>query len=190
MTDGGLAIFLGQYTEVGSGDAIGFWFDQNASVSCTEAAFLAHVPAYILYSNPSIGETRGFECGLQFSGGAAWNTAVSATFPVSATNVGVNTPSTGTYNYIVGFGSPLPTTVNTVVATLDIFYLDFFAFDIDLGGAIQSSSPNGLPVVLRPDFSEMEAQAGSPTATLAQAGGCGAKTASAGSYEGVRNLFK
>ncbi len=176
-----------------SNTAMGLYFDTGATQTCADAAFLSHVAAYIIYTDPNIPSTRGFELGIQFSraGGETFNTSMTVTFPVQAVDVGVSTPTDGTYNYIAGYSDPMLTTAATVLATLDIFYLEMPAEDITMaiGPAIPSSSFNDLPMIMLEDFSLEDVFLANPSATLS-AGGCAAKTASASSIEGVRNLFK
>ena len=149
------------------------------------------MPAYIVYSNPSIGSTRGFECGIDLhrAGGTTFNTSMSVTFPKPATNVGVNVGTAGQYNYIVGYSEPLVTTTNTVMATMDIFYLEFEAIGFDMRAAVPPSIP-GAPVIMRDDFSLFSIDIGSPTASLQAPGTCPAKAAQADSFGEVRNLFR
>lgn len=140
-------------------ECIGLYFSGGAS--CTEATFLAHVPAYIVYLNSSLSETRGFECGFDITTPGkdvqVFNTNVSVTYPTPATDVGNSSPADGTYNYITGYGSPLViSSPGVILATLDIFYLDMSTtLEFNLRPAIPSSDPlDANPVVLRPDFTE------------------------------------
>ena len=136
-------------------DMMGIYFDLNADVVCASASPVTHRIAYIMYTNPTLPTTRGFECQVSYVAGDN-NTSISATYPVSTTDVGVK--AAPAFNFIAGFANPLPTSAATVLATLDIFYLNFSgpSMDIFLGPAVPSSSDLGLPMVLREDFSQMD----------------------------------
>ncbi len=166
-------------------EAIGLYFDTAATQTCTDAAFLNHIPAYIIYTEPSIPSTRGFECGIQLTG--ATNTSVSVTYPMQATDVGTFDGDTYTYNYIAGYADPMPTTSATVMATLDIFFLDMGTVTMTMLPANPSSSTSDplMPMVMLEDYSLLDVQIATPEDILATAGECGAT-----SYDGVRNLFK
>ncbi len=167
-------IFRGNYTPLAQNESLGLWFDPDGTQSCMEASFFDHAPAYILYTDPSQANIRGFECGFDLTraGGAGFNTAVTITYPTPSTDVGTNDGSNGTYNIIVGYGVPVPTSSQTVVATLDIFYLDSEAIHFDLRPAIPASDDSGMPIILKEDYSLLDVQIGSPQATLALPGGC------------------
>ncbi len=171
-----------------SGEAIGLYFDTEATQTCADAEFLAHVPAYILYTNPVIDTTRGFECGIDLlrAGGRNFNSIMDVSYPLPATDVGVSTPFDGVYNYIVGYSDPLPTTETTVMATLDIFFLDSESVTMIMRAADPSSSVNGMPMIMLEDFSLQDVFIATPEDLLATAGECGGTT----SIDGVRNLFK
>lgn len=125
-------------------DMMGLYFDTNGDVVCTAAAFLAHVPAYILYTNPTIPSTRGFECAINKTAG---NSSLTWSFPLPSTNVGVGS------SIIVGYSVPMPTTAATLMATCDIFFLDFTPVDFFIGPSVPSSNSMGLPMVMLEDFS-------------------------------------
>ena len=164
-------------------EAIGLYFDTGATQTCTDAAFLAHIPAYIIYTDPSIAETRGFECGIQLTGAA--NTSVSVTYPLQATDVGTFDSENYIFNYIAGYADPMPTTSATVMATMDIFFLDMVTVTMNMLPANPSSSANGLPMVMLEDFSLLDVQIATPEDILATAGEC-----DGASFDGVRNLYK
>ncbi|MFH2051886.1 MAG: hypothetical protein ABIK96_05405 [bacterium] len=184
-------------------ECIGLYFSGGAS--CTEADFLAHVPAYIVYLNPTISETRGFECGFDITTPTkdvqVFNTNVSVTYPTPATDVGVSSAADGTYNYITGYGSPIVISGPAItLATLDIFYLDMATtLEFNLRACIPSSDPLGEnPVVLRPDFTEkvigMHHAEGSPSLVLkptGTGGGCDVVLPDEDmSFGSVKSLFR
>lgn len=127
---------------------LGLYFDTTGDTVCGTAAFLDHVAMYVLFTNPTIPTTRGFECTIQMVG--ATNTSFTVSFPISATNVGV-APS-----IIAGFSDPIPTSAATIMASLDVFFLDFTPVDFFLTAASPESPPyNGLPKVVLEDFNLM-----------------------------------
>lgn len=134
-------------------DNIGMYFDTQGNVVCTAAAFLNHVPAYILYTNPSLASVRGFELGLDLVG--ATNTSVTRTYPVPTTDVGANNTGGISYNFISGYANPMMTSYTTVLCTLDIFFLDFTPVSFICGPSAPSSNSVGLPMVMLDDFSLM-----------------------------------
>ncbi|MFH2052548.1 MAG: hypothetical protein ABIK96_08780 [bacterium] len=143
----------------GDTEVIRLYFDDSAF--CTEANFLDHVRAYIVYDNPTLPAIRGFECGFDITTPGkdiqVFNTNVSVTYPTPAIDVGLSSPPDGTYNYIVGYGSPLVVTGTALtLGTLDIFYLDMSTtLEFTLRASIPSSDPLDLrPVVVRENFSE------------------------------------
>lgn len=142
---------------------LGIFFDTAASLTQVDGVdFADHVTAYILYNNPSIAATRGFECGIDivYAGKEAQIiTVMSVTYPVPWVDVGISNGAAGTYNYITGYTTPIPTTIHTVMATLDIFYLEIPSTQLDfyLRASIPESGPDvGLPTLLREDFTELK----------------------------------
>ncbi len=168
----------------GDNDMMGIYFDMDGNSVCASAAFLDHVTAYVLYTNPTLATTRGFELGYDLVG--ATNTSVAKAFPVSATDVGTGN------NIIAGFATPIATSPATVMATLDIFYLDFNPIDIVLRAADPSSNTQGLPMVVREDFSLMTvgfSAPGGPAATIN--GDCnGVVDNEEASFGSVKALFR
>ncbi len=189
LNEGQTIIFAGNYTAQ-SAEALGLYFDVDATQTCTEGAFLDHVPAYLIYTDPSIVATRGFECGIDFSGGATYNTSMTVSYPLPATDVGTSAASEGSYNYIVGYSTPLPTSAVTVMATLDIFYLDFNPIDMAMRAAIPSSSFIDMPMIMLEDFSLMDIAIATPVSSLTAPGGCVKSASARASMNEVRNLYK
>ncbi|MBU2500980.1 hypothetical protein KJ682_06605, partial [bacterium] len=75
---------------------------------------------------------------------------------------------------IVGFAYPIPTAAHTVMATLDIFYLDMgVTIRATSRGSIPTSNPiTGLPMILKEDFSLLEAGIRPPFVDFGPAGTC------------------
>ena len=132
-------------------DNLGMYFDTQGEVVCTTAAFLQHVPAYILYTMPTLPSVRGFEMGLDMVD--AVNTSVTKIFPVPTTDVGANNTGGISYNFIAGFAAPMLTSQVTLLCTLDIFFLDFNPVGFICGPSSPSSNSDGLAMVMRDDFS-------------------------------------
>lgn len=122
--------------------------------SCTPVAFLQHLTVKIILMNASIASTGAFECGWDVTGGGltAFNTNCTITYAAPGIEVGVNTPSAGTYNIIYGFGAPLALTPFTELASLDVFYLDMVPLDFTLRNANPPSIPGVLPVFASADY--------------------------------------
>ncbi len=188
LLDGQVLLFKGYYQSNSISDYMTMYFDVGGGPDvpgefCTTAAFLDHVTAYIVYKNPSLPETRGFECGFDITSltkDVQINTSVSVSYPAPATDVGVIDGAAGTYNYIATYAQPrdIPAGGNGfILATLDIFVLDAGELDFTLRPSSPSSDPMGeLPMILLNDFSLMAVQLGmlpgSPTMILNPAGEC------------------
>lgn len=164
-------------------DMMGVYFDTNADNVCVTAAFLAHVPAYIIYTNPTEPMVVGFECQITKTAG---NSAITTTFPVPGTNVGTAT------NIIVGYGNPIPTAPATVMATMDIFFLDFTPVELFIGPSVPSSNDMGLPMVMRPDFSLRTVGTSVESGPCAQINApiCGVVDTQDASFGEVKALFR
>ncbi len=195
-----LALPQGSYAQ----ETMRMFFNDNPTdpltdYSCTTGNFLDHITAYIIYQNPSLTQTRGFECGydvtLPGAKGAAINTSITASFPLQATDVGVDNSTAGTYNRIVGFSDPLATSTNTVLATLDIFILDSGEIDITMRPADPQSPPlDGNPKVVKSDFNlqsvPMWYGEGSPALIINPTGACGVVENEDISFGSVKSLFR
>ncbi len=192
-----LTLMAAPHSSYAQDDYIGMYFDGNAS--CTTADFLAHVNAYIVYLNPTLTSTRGFECGFDITSPTAttFNSSVSVTYPTDFVDVGVNDAANGAYNYITGYSAPVAISGNFVFGTLDIFYLDMDTeLDFNLRGADPSSDTvNGLPMVMLDDFSLMPLNLapaeGSPALILNGTGDCGVTLPTEDmSFGAVKGLFR
>ncbi|NCQ34006.1 S8 family serine peptidase [bacterium] len=185
--------FAGTYVQQTS-EAFGIWLDADATQSCAEAAFLSHVAAYIVYSDPSVPSVRGFEASLTLTraGGATFNTSVSTTYPVSSIDVGLTNASAGIYNFITGYSVPVPTSTNTVMATLDFFMLELESVHVALGPSDPESPPiTGQPAVVKEDFTLLDVGVGNGLMDLLSGGETCAKSASgASAFDGVRSLYR
>lgn len=193
LNSGQVITFAGTYVQQTS-EAFGIWLDTAATQSCTEAAFLSHVAAYIVYSDPSVPSVRGFEASLTLTraSGTSFNTSVSKTYPVSATDVGNSSGAIGIYNFIVGYSEPVPTSANTVVVTLDFFFLEQESVHVALGASNPESPPiTGQPAVVKEDFTLLDVGVGNGMLDLLSGGETCAKSASgASAWNGVRSLYR
>ncbi len=190
-----LTLMAAPHSSYAQDDVMGMYFADGSS--CTTAAFLDHVTATIVYLNPTLTKTRGFECGIVMEN--ATNTSITVTYPAPATDVGAPNIGGNNYNYITGYATPQDVPVNGdgfVLATLDIFVLDSGTINFTLRPASPSSDLNEeLPMVMLDDFSLMTtivAQAtGSVTMTLNPAGDCGVVLPTEDmSFGGVKSLFR
>lgn len=117
------------------------------------APMLSHLPVYIIYTWPEEPAVSGFECAVEVMG--ASNSLLSTTsFPMPSIDVGDKNPTRQTYNFIVGYSEPMVTQGLTVLATLDLFYLDTAPLALMLGESNPSSLDEGYPAILLPDGSE------------------------------------
>lgn len=122
---------------------LGIYFDEAADMPCIEGvAPYAQIPTYIILTSPDFDYLYGIEFGYDKSANL---TVLSTTWTDPAvTDVG----QAG--NHIVGFGNPWPTSEATVIATLNVMYLEtagapaFFS----LKGSNPSSIDPMLPTAL------------------------------------------
>src|SRR3989339_566227 len=134
---------------LGENGYMGLYFDTAGQTSCTTGVFLTHVTAYIVYALPVIDSSRGFQCGIIISSpakDAQLNTTIAVTYPVPATDVGVN--AYPKFNYITGYSTPQLIGDSFVFATLDIFVLDM---DTQLNFTLEYADPVTLgtkPIVM------------------------------------------
>lgn len=92
------------------------------------------------------------ECAVEVMG--ATNSLLSTTsFPMPSIDVGDKNPVSHVYNFIVGYSEPMVTQGLTVLATLDLFYLDTAPLALMLGESNPSSLDEGYPAILLPDGS-------------------------------------
>lgn len=171
-------------------DMLGMYFDTTADIVCSTAAPIQHKTAYLMLTNPTLDVIRGFECKLSYVAGDN-NTSITPTLATPGTDVGNKTAPN--FNFIAGFGNPLVTSPATILATLDIFYLNFSGSPMDffIGPANPSSSDLGLPMVLRSDFSQMDVGTSTEGGIAAQLNGaCGVVDNEDASFGAVKALFR
>ncbi len=125
---------------------IGLYFDTDADSDCLEAVSpLSQVPCYIILTNPTFSDLHGFELGFEYGSELLH---LGTTLACSeAINVGSDD------NLIVGFGSPTSTETATLLATLDMMYIDMSSTPatLTLHGSDPSSLDPSYPTVLLSD---------------------------------------
>lgn len=172
-------------------DMMGIYFDTAADQVCGSAAPITNINAYLIYTNPTLPSIRGFECQVSYVAGDN-NTSITPTLAIPGTDVGVK--AAPVFNFIVGYGSPLPTSAATTLATLNIFYLNFASpsMDLFLGPADPSSNLDGLPMVILDDFSLTTVGTSTDGGVAAQinAAACGVVDSEDASWGEVKSLFR
>ena len=179
---------------------MGLFFESGLpgeDVSCITGAFLDHKTAYVVYLNPIVTSTRGFEAASIFPNRARIPRSSIPRFPFPIRcplpTWAVNTPPS--YNYITGYGTAqVITGAAFVLATLDIFVLDAGQLDFTLRASIPSSGGT-TPNVMQDDFSFFNValiqDVGSPTLTLNPVGPCGVILPTEDvSWGAVKSLFR
>lgn len=127
-------------------NTMGLYFDTDGESDCLEAVPpLSQVPCYIVLTNPTFGELYGFECGLEYG------SELVLLDTILAHDQALNVGSGG--NLIVGFGSPTYTDEATLLATLNLMYMDMGGqpTTITLRGAEPASLDPAYPAVLLAD---------------------------------------
>ena len=121
--------YLGIYLNDGGGN----WISCKGGV-----AFAASVTAYVVYLGPTpavFTACRGFEAGIDLTlpgKDSQISSFMLTTFPVSSTDVGVNSIPNGTYNIIVGYSAPIAISNAAVLATLTLNYYEAGSAQIDM----------------------------------------------------------
>ena len=133
-------------------DQMGVYFDLGGTVVCSPWAPI--MTAYILYTNPSIPNTRGFECEVKlqkFDGTAVAGMWFPPTFPIAGQNLG-----TGGM-FIVGYSAPIATSAATLLATIQYYSMEapMVGYNIFLGEATPNSGTLPYPMVMLDDYSLM-----------------------------------
>jgi len=127
-------------------NVIGLYFDTDADNDCLDTVgALSQVPCYIILTNPTFSDLYGFEIGFDYGGELLH---IGTTL---ASSEAIDVGSDG--NMIVGFGSPTSTQTATLLATLDMMYIDMSNTPTTL--ALRGSDPSSLdpafPTVLLAD---------------------------------------
>ncbi len=124
-------------------NVIGLYFDTDADSDCLEAVSTnSQVPCYIVLTRPTFSDLYGFELGFQYGSELIH---LGTTFANSqALNLGADG------NLVVGFGSPTYTSDATLLATLNMMYIDISntPTTLTLSGSDPSSLDPAYPSVL------------------------------------------
>jgi hypothetical protein len=115
-------------------------------VNCVSAAFLDHVTAQVVLVCPSYPFIWGFELGIAIENQV--NTPLTVSFPVPASLDDPPAPVPGFWDVIASYSSPLQAADYLVLATLDIFYLDFEPLYFHLTASVPSRVGGTLPAYL------------------------------------------
>jgi hypothetical protein len=182
----GATLLCGPATAVIDEDenVIGLYFDTDADSDCLEAVNPhSQIPCYIILTNPSFSELYGFELGFDYGGELLH---LGTTLAMSeAINVGSDD------NLIVGFGSPTSTETATLLATLNMMYIDMSNTPTNL--ALRGSSPSSLdpafPTVLLADGELVSTALHSSDFPYQMNGFCEFVDQSA-SFDGVKSMFR
>ncbi len=133
-------------------DQMGLYFDPAGNSVCTTSEFAHVVPLYVLYTKPTLPEIRGFECTITLgASGTVLSILTNETYPVEALNLASH--SIYEYGFIVGFEQPVPTAPVTLLAQLDVIYLQEEPLQLHLGPAVPASLGSQWPVILAGDYS-------------------------------------
>ena len=165
-------------------DTMGLYFDTDGDTDCLDSvALLSQVPCYIVLTHPTFSELHGFEVGFDYGSELALMGTELA--HDQALNVG----SAG--NLIVGFGSPTYTEEATLLATLNLMYMDPAGqpATITLRGTSPSSLDAAYPSVLLAGGELMSTGIHQPTFTSHMNGICTWDDREAG-WEQVKVLYR
>lgn len=127
-------------------NVIGLYFDTDADSDCLDSVSQhSQVPCYIILTNPTFSDLYGFELGFDYGDELLH---LGTTFAANdALNVGSGD------NLVVGFGDPVSTQPATLLATLNMMYIDMSgsATSLSLRGSSPSSLDSQYPTVVLAD---------------------------------------
>ena len=133
----------------------GLFFDTGGNVICTTAAFLSHVPMYVLYLDPDPQEVSGCDLAIRADMGGNPPLVCNSQFSFSSPTGTVL--GDGAMDQIaVRWDPPLPCTSVTMMLCVDIFYLDFYPIAFAIDGPASPAFPLTGPYVILPDGSGLE----------------------------------
>jgi len=127
-------------------NVIGLYFDTDADSDCLDAVGAhSQIPCYIILTNPTFTDLHGFELGFDY-GDELLHLGTTLAESESI-NVGDDN------NLIVGFGEPTSTESATLLATLNMMYIDMSnaPTNMSLRGSSPSSLDPAYPTVLLAD---------------------------------------
>jgi len=163
---------------------IGLYFDSDADSDCLEGVSSnSQVPCYIVLTRPTFSEVYGFELGFDYGSELIH---LGTTF---ANSEAMDFGEPG--NLVVGFGSPTYTNDATLLATLDMMYIDISDSPASL--TLRGSSPSSLdpayPSVLLTGGEIISTGLHAPTYAFQINGICSFDDTSA-SWTGVKSLYR
>jgi hypothetical protein len=127
-------------------NVIGLYFDTDADTDCLDSVSSnTQIPCYIILTNPTFSNLRGFELGYDY-GSELMHLGTEL-----ANSQAMNVGSTG--NLVVGFGAPTQTEEATLLATLNMLYIDMnnSPTSVTLRGSSPSSLDPAFPSVVTED---------------------------------------
>ncbi len=165
-------------------NVIGVYFDAEATTDCLEAVVpMSQVPCYIILTNPTFSDLYGFEVGFDY--GSELLHLGTTIANSEALNMGEDD------NLIVGFGSPTYTDEATLLATLNMMYLDpaNSPTNLVLRGSYPSSLDGAFPSVLLADGEIISTALHSSAYNYQMNGSCSFDDQSAG-WDEVKSLYR
>jgi len=121
---------------------LGIYFDLEFEgwYPCASATVGTMVTAYIILTNPTFGTLHRWEAAIRSTDGLLLSTSESIE------GGGVNT-SGSTLEFVVSYDAPIATEPVTVLATVQLFFIDLSASCLILTGVSNPSLPEDLPLV-------------------------------------------
>ena len=165
---------------------MGFYFDMEADMPCAEGvAPYAQLPMYLVMTNMTDDALYGFEAGYDIVG----NAMVLATVFANPGIIDVGGPG----NHIVGYGSPSMTAPVTLLATLNVMYMDTMMGPVEffLHGTEPSTFDSRFPTILLANSVAMGvgmSAADGPTAQINA--GCSVVATENVSFDGIKSLYR
>ena len=165
-------------------NVIGLYFDTDADSDCLDSVgAMSQVPCYIILTNPTFSDLHGFELGFEYGSELLH---LGTTLACSeAINIGSDD------NLIVGFGSPTSTDSATLLATLDMMYMDMSSTPTTmvLKGSEPSSLDPSFPTVLLADGELVSTALHSPEFPYQMNGFC-EYVDEPTAWSGVKSMFR
>ena len=165
-------------------NVIGVYFDQDADSDCLESVSMnSQIPCYIVLTNPTFSDLYGFELGFDYGDGLIH---LGTTLAISESiNVGSGE------NLIVGFGTPTTTQTATLLATLDMLYIDATnsPTTMSLHGSSPSTLDSAYPAVLLSGSEVLSMAVHNPEFRYQMNGAC-SYVATNAAWDEVKSLYR
>lgn len=165
-------------------NVIGLYFDTDADSDCLESVVThSQIPCYIILTNPTFSDLYGFELGFDYGDQLLHLGTILASS--EAIDIGSDD------NMIVGYGSPTSTETATLLATLNMMYIDSAnsPAKLSLRGSNPSSLDPAFPTVLLAD-SEMVSMALHSSPFPNQMNGICTYVDEAAAWAGVKSIYR